>query len=380
MMQNNNSMLTVDDYLEGLDVHEENYQPVTGAPLVVIFCVLLSIGHAFNIYLLFWQGTSVVLNLFIHVILVAIAGFLVSLLARSDLDTRFARMAFVSSAVMGVFGTLGTLLSLIQSVFYLRFRSSFEEWYQSIFPRSNVSAPERIAEEIELGRDESPREYSVMSFMDVMVIGSEKQKREALSKMMASFNPAFSGAFKRALADDSSAIRVQAATAITRIENRFHGRLLEIENLYREHPNNQVILKALADHYDDYAYTGLLDEGREMINREKAYSLYMEYLNIRPEDSNTRLKVGRLLIRMERHEDAAKWFKRCLDDGYGSESIKMWYIESLYRIGDFDVLRKAASSYQVDMTGYQETQPEIADSVYLWSQAGLSEKQERAAG
>lgn len=379
-MIRNDPMLTVDDYLEGADVHEEHYQSITGAPLTAIFCVLLTLGHAFNIYLLFWQGTAPLLNLIIHVVLVAISGFLVGLMSRSGLDTRFARLAFVSTAVMSVVGSVGTLLALVQSIFHLRFRSSFEEWYQSIFPRSQPTESEFIAESIELGRDEHPINYTVMSFMDVMEIGSEQQKRDVLSKMAASFHPAFSKAFKRALSDDSSSIRVQAATAITRIENQFHERLLKIENLYRGHPNNPVILKALADHYDNYAYTGLLDEGREMVNREKAYSHYMEYLNLRPEDATVRPKIGRLLIRMERHEEAAKWFKRCLDEGYGTDTIKMWYIESLYHIGDYDALRKAASSYQVDLTTYQEIQPEIADSIYLWAQAGLSDKQTRAAG
>lgn len=378
-MLRNESMLTVDDYLEGPDVHDERYQPITGALLVFIFCALLAIGHAFNIYLLFWQETSPILNLIIHLVLVAVAGFLVTLMARSDLDTRFARLAFVSSAVMSVVGALGTLLALVQSMFYLRFRHSFEEWYQSIFPRGKASASESIAEEIELGRDEQPLDYTVMSFMDVMEIGSEVQKRNALSKMTASFSPVFAKAFKRALADESSAIRVQAATAITRIENQFHERLLRIENLYREHPNNPVILKALADHYDDYAFTGLLDEGREMVNREKAYAHYQEYLNMRPDDMSVRPKIGRLLIRMDRHEDAAKWFKRCLDEGYGTDSIKMWYIESLYHIGDYASLRRAASSYQVDLNNYKETQSEIAESIYLWAQAGMSEKQTRVS-
>ena len=379
-MMRNESMLTIDDYLEGPDVHEERYQSITGAPLVMVFCILLTVGHALNIYLLFWKETSPLLNLLIHVVLVAISGFLISLMARSSLDTRFARLAFVTTAVMSVVGAIGTFVSLVLSIFYLQFRSNFEDWYQAIYPRGLLSKPESIAENIELGRDENPIDYNVMSFMDVMEIGSVSQKSKALSKMTASFDSRFASAFRRALADDSSAIRVQAATAITRIENRFHERLLQIENLYREHPSNAVILKALADHYDDYAFTGLLDENREMVNRGKAYTHYMDYLNMRPDDVSVRLKVGRLLIRMDRHDEAVQWFKRSLDDGYSSEAIKTWYIESLYRVGDYEALRHAASSYQVDMTSYQETQPEIADSIYLWAQAGLSDKQTRAAG
>ena len=377
-MIRNESMLTIDDYLEAPDVHEEHYQPITGAPLVFIFCLLLTVGHGLNAYFLFWKGLSPILSLVFHIVLVVVAAILVSIMGRSSLDTRFARLAYVSTAVMGVVGAVGTLLSLILSLFYLQFRTSFEEWYHAIYPQDHFSNSEVIADDISSGHDEHPRDYNVMSFMDVMEIGSVLQKRKALSKMSTSFSPVFAKSMRRALTDESSSIRVQAATAITRIENRFHERLMKIENLYREQPNNAVVLKALADHCDDYAFTGLLDEGREEVNRGKAYKHYVEYLNIRPDDNQVRLKIGRLLIRMERHEEAAKWFKRCLDDGYVTETIKTWYIESLYRIGDYDALRHAASSYQVDMTSYQETQPEIADSIYLWAQAGLSDKQVRA--
>ncbi len=368
---------TVDDYLRDADVHETQYQPITGAPLSFIFSLLLALGHALNIYLLFWVGTSPILNLIIHVVLVAIAGILVNVLAASGFDTRFARLAFVTTAVLGVVGAVGTLLSLALGIFHLRYRTSFEEWYDSIFPHRSASHSELVAERIELGEDEQPLSYTVMSFIDVLQVGNEQQKREALSKMTASFHPVFAPAFKRGLADDSSAIRVQAATSIARIENRFHTRLLQIEKLYREQPTNPVIVKALASHYDDYAFTGLLDEGREMVNREKAYNLFLEYLNLRSDDASVRPKIGRLLLRMDRNQDAAKWFKRCLDEGFGTDNIKMWYIESLYHIGDFPALRQAASSYQVDMSSYRETQPEIADSIYLWAQAGISEKQER---
>lgn len=372
------STLTVDDYLQEPDVHEVYNQPVTGSFLVFVFMAILTVAHAFNLYLLFWIGTYWLVNLVIHLILVGISYVLVVLMEKSELDQRFARLGFITSSVLSVVGTLGTVLALLQSLFYLRFRSSFDEWYKTIFPRGSYDKAEWVAEELELGRDENPKNYSVIPFMDVMEVGSEAQKRNALSKMTASFHPRFSPAFKRALLDESSSIRIQAATAITRIENNFHERLLKIDRLHKEMPRNAVVLKALAEHYDDYAFTSLLDEGREKENRERAYQHYTQYLDLRPDDTTVHPRIGRLLIRMGRDDEAIRWIKRCLDEGYTSDTMKLWYIEVLFRTGQYELLRQAASNYQLNAPAFaQDMQQEIADSIYLWTQAGLSEKQQR---
>jgi len=373
-----NDAATIDDYLGEQDVHERDYQPVSGVFLVIIFAAVLALAHAVNTYMLFWLETSLFLNIVIHLVLVAVAAFVAVLMRRSGLDQRYSMLLLVTTPFLGVVGAIGTLMAALQSLFYLRFPTSFEEWYSSIFPRGEMNLPEKLAENIELGRDENPIEYHVIPFMDVMEVGSEAQKRQALSKMSASFSPRFAGAFKRALADDSSAIRVQAATAIARIENRFHERLLQIENLHKQHPENRIILRALALHCDDYAFTGLLDAEREDRNREKAKGYYMQHLTLEPSDLESRIRVGRLLVRMERDEEAVHWFRRCLDEGYQDNNIKIWYIETLYRMKDYEGLRQMVSSYQLDLTRYQSGEDAIADSVYLWAQAGLSNKQVKA--
>lgn len=372
--------MTIDDYLAEEDIHEREHQSLTGSVLALIFSGLLTLAHAFNLYLLFWVETAVLLNIIIHVILVAIAGFLVVLSGRSGTDRRFAQLLFITTPFLSVVGAFGVFVAILQSVFYMRFRSSFEEWYASIFPKGQTTLPEEIAEDIELGRDEHRLDYHVIPFMDVMEVGSERQKRQALTKMATSFHPRFAPAFKRALADDSSTIRIQAATSISRIESRFHDRVLQIENLLKEYPDNNVVLRALASHYDDYAFTGLLDHERELLNREKAKHYYLKYLNLVPDDVQARVSVGRLLVRMGRDDDALEWFRNCISEGYQEDAIKVWYIESLYRQKQFDTLRQVISSYQLDITRYQAGQDGIADSIYLWAQAGLAAQQQQAAG
>lgn len=372
-----NTHATVDDYLTPPDVHQLRYQPLNSLPLVLIFGAILTLGHAFNAYLLLWQNTPILLNIIIHLILVAVAGILVFLTSKAGLDTRLSVLMMIATAATGAIGAAGTLLTAIRCAFYVRFRQNFEEWYNSIFPASYNTLPEDIVEKLELGEDENPLDYSVIPFLDVMEIGNEAQKREALSKMTANFNPRFAAAFKKALTDENSGIRVQAATAVSRIENTFHEKLLKIINAHREFPKNLVIKKGLAEHYDNYAFTGLLDEERERINREKAREKYLEYLQSRPDDMDVRLKVGRLLIRAERYDQAAEWFKHSLDEGYATDAIKVWYMECLFHTRRYEELRAAAASLRVDFNQYKNFQPEMVESLHLWTQAGANQTLEK---
>jgi hypothetical protein len=370
---------TIDDYLTPPDIHEARQQTLSGLPLVFIFGILLTIGHCFNAYLLLWVKTPLVLNTMVHLLLVIVGTVLVFILRKAELDTRFALLLTITSAVMGPVGSLGSLFASFICLLMMKSRSEFEEWYQTIFPRGIHSLPEEMVENLELGRDENPNNYSVIPFMDVMTIGNAQQKRDALSRMLSSFNPRFAPAFRKALQDEDGSIRVQAATAISRIENKFHSRVLSIEELHREYPENPMITQALAEHYDGYAFTGLLDSQRESSNREKAEKLYRECLVLNPDILDIRLKLGRLLIRNNKIKEAADWFKECLDGGYVTDSMKIWYMECLYRLGNFEKLRNAAITFRIAVEKYKDEQPEIINSINLWSQAGASVKGEGTA-
>jgi polysaccharide biosynthesis protein PelE len=366
--------ITIDDYLAPEDVHNVFYQPMTGLPIVIIFAVILMLAHALNVYLLLWQGTPIALNIILHLVLVGVAGILVFLLRKTNTDQRFGMLMFVSSAVTGPVGCAGTLLAALQSMFYVRYRNDFEEWFHSIFPQDSTTLPEEIVENLDLGRDEHTLDYSVIPFMDVFDTGNTEQKRLALSRMTAKFHPRFAPAFEKALHDADSSVRVQAATAISKIENQFHDRLLRIARLYRDNPKNPIIVKALADHYDDYAFTGLLDSEREPINRNKAREHYLEYLGMKPEDTDTRLRLGRLLVRSGRVDEAIDWFRQSLDSGYSNDSIKAWYLETLFKAGRYEQLRKGVRTLNVNLETFKSTHPEMIESLRLWASETMGKR------
>ncbi len=160
--------------------------------------------------------------------------------------------------------------------------------------------------------------------------------------MTSNFQPSFAPAFKKALNDPSNTIRVQAASAITKIENTFMDRLMKLTRVKEQFPKEPVVVKALAEHYDDYAYTGLLDGDRELANRRKALEYYQEYLNLEPRDLEVRTQIGRILMRNKDYNRACEWFKNCIDLGFVSQSISEWYSEALFASSRFEELRRFA--------------------------------------
>lgn len=362
----------VESYLKDPDIHEECRAGVIGAGVTLVVAFVALLLHGFNAYYLFWKDGPLLLFALVHVVLSAVALLLAAGMQKIGRDARFMLLLGTTTSALGVFGAFGTLISILLHLWFMQVSQTFAEWFATIFPRRKPSLPERLYDDITYGRDQNPMDYSVVPFMDVMEIGSEAQKRKALSRMSEYFEPQFAPAFKKALVDPSNTIRVQAATAVTRIENQFVEELMKITTLTRRYPKDANIKLALAEHYDDYAFTGILDEEREMVNRNRALEHYREYLELKPGDINVRIRAGRLMLRLNRAVEAAEWFARCLMDGYNSDSLIIWYLESLFLAGRYAELRKNARLHRSRLRSYYDDLPQLAESVEIW--AGENEK------
>ena len=207
-----------------------------------------------------------------------------------------------------------------------------------------------------------------MPFADVMRLGSENQKRRALAKMTSRFSPRFAPAFKIALNDSNNTIRVQAATAIAKIERDFGTKLDRIEMARAKEPKNPFLIMALAKFYDDYAFTGVLDPELEQLNRERAVNTYKTYLQHDPNSSDAWTAIGRLMFRNKQWEEAADWFRHALDRGWKSETMVLWYFECLFRLGQFRELRRALLEYGRTIINHEELPTNVRNAVSLWMQ------------
>lgn len=368
---------TPEEYLAQEDVHELMRQPSSGTLIgTLIMALILGFLHGLNVWYLLWQNTPdptsfgyammpVALFFVFHLILAIVSLAYARARELGDRnDHRFDLLLAITTLCLGVAGAIGTVIAILFFGIYQRYATSFAQWFQSIFPMTPPTLPEEISENILTGRDESATGYSVIPFLDVMSIGSEAQKREALSKMTGKFHPSFAPAFQRALSDENNAIRVQAATSIVKIENHFLERAIQLEALYREYPKDDRLLLALARHYDEYAYTGILDQEREETNRARALESYEQYLKLHPQDAQVRLFVGRLLVRSGKTAQAADWFRQSIDAGYSTPQMVSWYLEALYTLGRYDELRQFSTRFEGNAAALQ---PSLTETLQLWN-------------
>lgn len=362
----------IDSYFAEPDAHEASRERASGMGAGLLFSLLLTLAHGFNIYLFAADIIPLFLVVVIHIALVVVTGVLARGMIVKGLDSRFLTVLFVSTMALGAFGAVGTLLAIVLYRLHMRTAQPFIEWFNTMFPTRDTSVSEQIYDDIIIGRDESPKPYSVVPFMDVMIAGSDGQKREAISKMTMRFDPSFAPAFRAALGDASNSVRVQAATAVARIEHQFSSRLMKLTELHRRMPNDGTVLRALAEHYDDYAFTGILDPERERLNRESALKYYLEYLNIAPRDERARVQVGRLLLRAGDASRAAGWLGESLRDGHRSDALLGWYAEALYAAGGFTELRNLVRQFPGLAGQIRPYKPEVAEALDLWARQGVA--------
>ncbi len=360
----------VEDVLAPEDVHDANTITEATATngLFLVLAVVLTLVHAFNLYLFLRTGIWPIIPVIIHLG----ASFIVALITyaqyKKGLDVQHLAIMTIVSFVAGIFGSVGALVGFFSTAIFRSRSQVFADWYESIFPTDIPSDPETIYDRIIEGLDENPSHYSVMPFSDVMRLGSENQKRRALAKMTSRFSPRFAPAFRMALADNSNTIRVQAATAVAKVERDFSHKLERIEMARAKDPKNPVLTLALAKFYDDYAFTGVLDPELEKLNRERAINTYKGYLQHDPNASEAWTAIGRLMFRNKQWAEAADWFRHALDRGWTNNTMVLWYFESLFRMGQFRELRRALLEYGRGIINQDELPADVREAVSLWMQ------------
>lgn len=360
----------VEDILAPEDIHDSNtVSPATATNgLFIVLAIIVSILHGFNLYLFLGAGLWPVIPILIHLAISVVTAMVTYAQYRNGMDVQHLAILSIVSFTTGIFGSLGALFGFIGTVIFRGRAQHFKEWYESIFPTDQVTDSQHIYDSIMEGLDENPRNYGVMPFVDVMRLGSENQKRRALAKMTSRFNPRFSQAYRTALADPSNTIRVQAATAVAKLEREFMTKLERIELARAKEPKNPNITMALAKFYDDYAFTGVLDAELEKLNRERAINTYKSYLQQDPNSAEAWIAIGRLLYRNKQWEEAADWFRHAMDRGWKVNNMVLWYFECLFRLGQYRELRRAVLEYGRGIMGQEELPKDVREAVSLWLQ------------
>ncbi|MBM3548998.1 MAG: hypothetical protein FJX54_18815 [Alphaproteobacteria bacterium] len=339
-------------------------QLIPTIPALVAELFLLDQLMARNIELLEWAAIHVVISL----VLFAWAKWIGRRIRRNQL----AWYLFVATAGLGPIGPFAALATGLFLLAFHRDWFDFNAWYQSLFPTETRSRVTDLYESLlRRQRAQGGSKAGVESFADILSGSDSAKKRLAIGLLTRHFRPGFSLALKLALTDSDPSVRTQAATAVATIEGRFLARAQILQRKARERPKSFGRRYRLARHYDDYAFTGLLDTERERDNRIRALASYEEALKVKPRETGIWLAIGRLLVRERRYDAAASWFMVAEARGLLTPDMILWNLEALFRLGRYDKLREAIATHKDVFKTAKKLPPQVSDVIGLWTSGSL---------
>jgi tetratricopeptide (TPR) repeat protein len=330
--------------------------------LVLLICLfLLETASLFLIQAGSWF-------LLIHLAVCVIPTMIVFFALKIRLDMRLPAFIWIAVVLFGPFGSLGMCSFLIFYSIFKRLSTPFEKWYTALFPDFQLSPAGKIYERIVAGWDDYKTHREIISFQDLMQVGTVQQKQSVLEMIAQNFNPILAPILKMGLEDSSNQIRVQSASIISKIERDFEMKKKTLLKELEKDPGHPATLFALAEHLDAYAFSGIIDFFRERESREMAIEYYRKYIDKRPEDHKAWMALGRLLNRLNAFDKVLDWFEEQMKKSSASIPISSytWYWEALYMLHNFNKLSSSAQAVYREILK-SNPQKEILECIQLWA-------------
>jgi hypothetical protein len=338
----------------------------TGPTLIA--ALVLTAAELVVAALAFRDMIPVAAALALHTVLCAACAYWARRTTAAYRDASRPFLLLILTAVLGPAGSAGTILILMLTAWHSRHTVPFEEWYRALFPdleqNEQLAAWERILDEQRDGNS-----GAVPAFADVLAFGTVPQKQALLALVNRRFRPELGPVLRRALRDADNAIRVQAATAISRLETAFLQDNLRLKERMAAAPEDPAPVLEMATLCDNFAWAGILDARRETDTRAAALSHYRRYLRMVPDDARIMLTVARQELRQGRFQEALDLLDRAGDAGWTDEAV-LWRLECLYGVGDPDGARNLARRCKDRLLTSARVSPEAADAVRLWAGEG----------
>lgn len=276
---------------------------------------------------------------------------------------RYPALLGVTTASFGPFGPAGLLLAVALEAYYARHATPVDEWHAMLYPPTQVDEQAELWRRIGQRASDRPADQHITPFLDVLAFGTIPQRQSVIAIIAQQFQPAFAPALRAALGDEHNVIRVQAATAIAKLEHEFLERSMKLQEAVRHAPDDSAAALALATHCDEQAFAGLLDAAREQDCRVMAANHYERYLASHPGDGEVRFRLARLQQRRGLWRQAEPLFRQLVDEGH--PAARHWLMENLFVQGRYAELRTCAGAQPVEPGG--DARPEIAAVMALWA-------------
>jgi hypothetical protein len=252
----------------------------------------------------------------------------------------------LSVVALGPLGAAGAIMMILMRKITDRFATPFDQWYASLFPWLEKDKVSELYEMI-AWRGVGPASRSTVTpFRDVLTFGTVKQKQAVLTMVSDRFQSEFSPILRLALNDSEPAIRVQAASVVARIENDFLQRSVALKRMQIHGRSDMMLHRELAQYYATYAALGLLDPGRANAAMLEALDHYTIVLRENPKDPTIVEPIARLLLRLDRPDEAFQILKPWLAAGNISSCCAELYTEALFQLGKFADIRKFLQKHE----------------------------------
>ncbi len=298
----------------------------------------------------------------------SVVCFLLALWSRNialeHADLSRPALLVLTTVFFGPAGSAATALVLGIAAWNMRSATPFEEWYKALFPELEED-PQLLVWEQVIRDQEKGDDSMVPAFADVLAFGTVAQKQALIALVNRRFRPELGPVLKQALSDADNPIRVQAATAISRLETEFLQKTLELSAQLAAAPQNTVVLLELARLHDEFAFAGILDPRRQAETRELALTYYRQYLKLKPQDTAVTLTVARQELRLEKYAAALSLIETAGEDGWSDQSV-FWRIECLCGLARFGEARALARNHESRLLNSSRLSLEAAEAVRLW--------------
>jgi tetratricopeptide (TPR) repeat protein len=340
---------------------------------LLIFSILATLSLAIESYavaVLEFKLLPLLLLSVIHFFIVAAICFWVMRTYRRKEDMSLPLFLALMVGVMGIFGAI--LCLVMAGIYALNWRHAtpFATWFAELFPDNAPDEREAVYERIIFGLDNIASNVDVEPFQDIFTYGTLQQKQMALMKITRYFRAQFTPMLMRAVNDNDVAVRVQAATVITKIDRNFMEKTLSLESALKEDPDNSEKMLLLAASYNEYAESGILDTLTADKNRLKAIDLYRQCLEQDPSLSHLNIMLGRLYFKRNQPELSYRYYRNYIDEhGLNSLDLTLGYMETLMLLGAYTELRNLLVEYPLQCGASEGDidQSEIMSLIECWN-------------
>jgi hypothetical protein len=270
---------------------------------------------------------------------------------------------------LGPLGAGGTLITAGLYFWFKRSATPFSEWYEALFPDIEHLAIKKIYDKAVDERNFHANKNPIIPFIDVLHYGTIQQKQSMIVLLIKNHHGKFANVLRMALEDSDGSVRVLAAKGMSKIEQHFLTRKMNLEKRLEDEQisepdflKNQILID------DEYLYSGILDDIRSTEVRQRSLKNCEQHLRLHPDDLDIRFILGRIFLRNGQNEKAANWFEECIHKGFKSPKIYAWYFECLYQMGQFKKLRETAELHFNEIQDFKQIfQPDVYEVIKGWA-------------